>query len=67
MNRGVRVCQKTYPAEGFGGKDSVKENRQGCLSCSIKPFFKLFKSLKNAGSLAKILFCQADPPADAGG
>ena len=42
------VCQKAYPAEGFGGKDSVKENRQGCLSRSIKPFFKLFKSLKNA-------------------
>ena len=29
------VCQKTYPAESFGGKNSVKGNRQGSLSRSI--------------------------------
>ena len=28
-------CQKTYPAESFGGKNSVKGNRQGSLSRSI--------------------------------
>ena len=28
-------CQKTYPAEIFGGKNSVKGNRQGSLSRSI--------------------------------
>ena len=25
-------CRKTASAKGFGGKDSVKENRQGFLS-----------------------------------
>ena len=30
------------PAEGFGGKDSVKENRQGCLSRPVKPLFETF-------------------------
>ena len=33
---------QTLPAEGFGGKDSVKENRQGCLSRLIKPLFETF-------------------------
>ena len=28
-------CQKNRPAESFGGKDSVKGNRQGFLSRSI--------------------------------
>ena len=28
-------CQKTYPAESFGGKNSVKGKRQGSLSRSI--------------------------------
>ena len=28
-------CQKTYPAESFGGKNSVKGNRQGSLTRSI--------------------------------
>ena len=28
-------CQKPCPAEGFGGKESVKGNRQGVLSRSI--------------------------------
>ena len=35
-------CRKTNPAGDNGGKDSVKENRQGCLSRSINRFFKLF-------------------------
>ena len=34
----------------------MKENRQGCLSRSIKAFFKLLQSLKNVGSLSKRLF-----------
>ncbi len=28
-------CQKTCPVTSIGGKDSVKGNRQGSLSCSI--------------------------------
>ena len=31
----ISGCQKTCLAEGFGGKDSVKGNRQGFLSRSI--------------------------------
>jgi hypothetical protein len=48
-------CQKTGKASDFGGKESVKGNRQGSLSRSIKPFFKLFQSLKNA-SVSKNLY-----------
>jgi hypothetical protein len=33
-------------AKGFGGKDSVKENRQGCLSRAIKPLFQTFKKFE---------------------
>ena len=29
-------------AEGLGGKDSVKENRQGCLSRPGRPLFEPF-------------------------
>jgi len=32
-------CQKTVKIESFGGKESVKENRQGFLSRSIKQDF----------------------------
>ena len=32
---GAADCQKTCPAENFGGKKSVKGNRQGFLSRSI--------------------------------
>ena len=32
---GASDCQKTYLAESFGGKESVKGNRQGSLSRSI--------------------------------
>ena len=45
-------CQKTGKASDFGGKESVKGNRQGSLSRSIKPFSKLFQSLENV-SLSK--------------
>ena len=61
-------CQRTCVSKSFGGKDSVKENRQGCLSRSIKPFFKLFESLKNAGSLSKNFFDKLKiPTCSAGG
>jgi len=29
-------------AKGFGGKESVKGNRQGFLSCAIRPLFETF-------------------------
>ena len=45
---------KNWSSKSFGGKDSVKENRQGCLSRPNKPVFKLFRSLKTAGSLSKV-------------
>ena len=32
----VPDCRKTRPAKSFGGRDSVKGNRQGVLSRSIK-------------------------------
>ena len=32
---GVFDCQRTCPAENYGGKDRVKGNRQGVLSRSI--------------------------------
>ena len=51
------------PAEGFGGKDSVKGNRQGSLSRWINNFLKLQKSFKKfVSSLEKRLFQQADRP-----
>ena len=57
---GYSVCQRTCPAENFGGKDSVKENRQGCLSRSIKSFFKLFESLKTQAACQKDFFDKLD-------
>jgi len=60
--------------QSFGGKESVKENRQGFLSRSIKQFFKLFESLKNVTSLSKRLFdklkracCKTEKPASSAG
>ena len=35
MIRSDTDCQETCPAESFGGKDSVKGNRQGFLSRQI--------------------------------
>ena len=53
---GLQDGQKAGKAYDIGGKESVKGNRQGSLSRSIKPFFKLFQSLKNALSVSKRLF-----------
>ena len=35
LHGGTADCQKTYRTESFGGKERVKGNRQGSLSCSI--------------------------------
>ncbi len=51
--RGPQTAKKTCKASGIGGKESVKGNRRGSLSRSIKPFFKLWKRLKNAGPSAQ--------------
>ena len=57
----------TPPAEGFGGKDSVKGNHQGSLSRWINNFLKLQKSFKKFVSLEKRLFQQSDRPRRIGG
>ena len=54
------------PAKGFGGKDSVKGNRQGSLSRRIKQLFETFLSFKKFSSLSKRLFRQAVSPREAG-
>ena len=54
------------PAKGFGGKDSVKGNRQGSLSRRIKQLFETFLSFKKFSSLSKRLFRQAEAPARQG-
>ena len=54
------------PAKGFGGKDSVKGNRQGSLSRRIKQLFETFLSFKKFSSLSKRLFRQAEAPARRG-
>ncbi|EDN01929.1 hypothetical protein BACCAP_00273 [Pseudoflavonifractor capillosus ATCC 29799] len=42
MSRAGKSVPINTLAKGFGGKDSVKENRQGCLSRTIKPLFQTF-------------------------
>ena len=37
-------------------KESVKENRQGCLSRPIKAIFKLFEKFENRRQLVKNTF-----------
>ena len=44
------------PTEGFGGKDSVKENRQGCLSRSIKRFLSTFLKCSKIQQLVEKTF-----------
>ena len=50
------------PAEGLGGKDSVKENRQGCLLRLVNRLFETSKGFKKSLSLSKRLFRQAERP-----
>ena len=52
----VQAIEKNLQSKGFGGKDSVKENRQGCLSRSIKHVLKLGSSFKTCFSLSESLF-----------
>ena len=40
------LFDKGPPTKSFGGRASVKGNRQGALSRSIKPFFELPESSK---------------------
>ena len=40
--RAAFEMDKKPPSKGFGGKDSVKENRQGCLSRPIKQLLSTF-------------------------
>ena len=47
---------KNPQANGFGGKDSVKENRQGCLSRSIKTVFQTFPKFEKLHQLVKKTF-----------
>ena len=47
------------PAKGFGGKDSVKGNRQGSLSRWIRQLFETFLKFKKSCSVSKRLFRHA--------
>ena len=49
---GFADCQKTFLAKGFGGKKSVKGNRQGFLSRSITR-----RSGQNCKIIFQFLFC----------
>jgi len=53
LQLGFYDCQESGSPKGFGGKDSVKENRQGCLSRSNKPFFKLTNKFEKRRQLGK--------------
>ena len=44
------------PGEGFGGKDSVKENRQGCLSRPIKRLLSTFLKCSKVQQLVEKTF-----------
>ncbi|WP_204989581.1 hypothetical protein, partial [Flavonifractor plautii] len=60
--RGPLRLSINLPGEGFGGKDSVKENRQGCLSRLVNRLFETSKGFKKSLSLSKRLFRQAEQP-----
>jgi len=51
--------------QSFGGKDSVKENRQGFLSRSIKQFFKRFSKFEKRYALVKKFFDKRNRAASA--
>ena len=53
-------CQSTRKFWKTGRKIAAKETQEGCLSLSINRFSELFEVLKNASSLAKRLFRQAE-------
>ena len=59
MGRRVVTVKKAYKSSEIGGKDSVKGNRQGFLSRSIKPFFKLFQKFEKRTQRGKKYFCHA--------
>ncbi|MDB7936100.1 hypothetical protein, partial [Flavonifractor plautii] len=51
------------PAEDLGGKNSVKENRQGCLSRPGRPLFEPFlKVQKVRRPVEKIFSTGRGPP-----
>ena len=59
---GSSVCRSTRKFWETGRKIATKETQEGCLSFSINRFSERFKVLKNAGSLSKRLFRQAEGP-----
>lgn len=50
---GAGRLSKKRPAKGLGGKDTVKENRQGCLSHAIKPLFRTLKRSEKCSQLVE--------------
>ncbi len=49
-------CRKTFPVSVFGGRDSVKGNRQGALSRSIRDVFQTFQKFEKRRQLVKKTF-----------
>ena len=61
MRRGV-FLPKNLRAKDFGGKDSVKENRQGCLSRINQEVFRTFAKVRNTFETVDNFFRQSPAP-----
>ncbi len=53
---GKSDCRKTFPVSAFGGRDSVKGNRQGALLRSIRDVFQTSEKFEKRRQLVKKTF-----------